>query len=424
MRIAYRWILIQQCSYIAVVLYCCNSLYRLKLRQNRFLIKVMNTHNNFNSNCSFNRSVTSSGFLLNLMKRTKPKLAFDPDMTASEFVEWQEKVRAKLKELMNFPAITPQPAPKKLFEEKRTGYRLEKWELYPEDGCAVPFLVLVPDIASEKSPVGAVLCMPGSNGTKELLAGEPELTSDIPPNKHPEHNKMAFWYAQKGFVAIAVDNPVTGETSSICRGQSCGGSERVSFSFYALQLGRSYLGISVFHKLKILEWAKEQPFIDSRRIAVSGHSLGTEPAMILANLFPEISAIVFNDYLCDFRKMAIATCLWSAGIWHIVPGMLDWFDFPDLLAACAPKPLLISEGGPMADLQKVQSAYRLMNAEDKFKFYFLPPYDDASNRRDEIEELPEGISLEEYLTLYANVNTSEHYFKEQLAVPWLCSVFS
>jgi len=36
--------------------------------------------------------------------------------------------------------------------------------------------------------------------------------------------------------------------------------------------------------------------------------------------------------------------------------------------------------------------------------------------------MPEGLSLEEYLR-YANIDPPGHWFKEEVAVPWLSRVF-
>jgi len=58
----------------------------------------------------------------------------------------------------------------------REGYRLERWEAYPEPYCVVPYLLLVPHGISPQSPAPGVLCFPGSTGSKESLAGEP-----VPP---------------------------------------------------------------------------------------------------------------------------------------------------------------------------------------------------------------------------------------------------
>ena len=63
-------------------------------------------------------------------------------------------------------------------------------------------------------------------------------------------------------------------------------------------MGRNYVGLSVFQKLHILDWLDKQSWVDNERIAVSDHSLRTEPAICMTVLGRRIKALVFNDYLC------------------------------------------------------------------------------------------------------------------------------
>src|SRR5580658_1222336 len=84
------------------------------------------------------RFVSSGGLVHRMLKRDRPKLAFDPSMSADQFAAWQTAVREKLRELMHFPAVADQPPPRQLSSEPRDGYRLEKWEAYPEPDSVVP----------------------------------------------------------------------------------------------------------------------------------------------------------------------------------------------------------------------------------------------------------------------------------------------
>ena len=52
---------------------------------------------------------------------------------------------------------------------------------------------------------------------------------------------------------------------------------------------------------------------------------------------------------------------------HIVPSMHKWFSFPDLIAAFAPKPMLLSEGGVQEDLERIGKAYALAGAPDNYQ---------------------------------------------------------
>ena len=278
------------------------------------------------------RHTQTVGQLQSQLIHLRPKLAFNSSITADNFSTWRESVREKLLELMCFPEGVPvQPEPKKLWTEQRDGYALQKWEAYPDPYSAVPFLVLVPDGVSSKSPAPAVMCFPGSTHSKESLAGEPELDTGKPAqNKHWESNRQALHYAKKGIVSIAIDNPAVGELAIPFQARS-------RMSECMLWMGRNYLGLSVFQKACILKWLSQWPLIDVKRIATSGHSLGSNPADVLGVLYPElVSAVIHNDFVCNWQERATAQNFAPPGDHHTVPGLFQWFDHTDIQAALAP----------------------------------------------------------------------------------------
>lgn len=357
------------------------------------------------------RFVTTAGFAHAAMKALDQPLAFDPDLSAEGFPGWREQVRERLEQLMRFPDVPAQPEPRMLWSRPREGYELQKWEVYPEPHSVVPYLVLVPDDIPEPAP--AVLCFPGSTRTKEGLAGEDEPESD---DAHWDTNRMALHYARAGMVAIAVDNPCMGERASEVR------PERARIVMNLLWLGRHYEGLSVFEKLPILQWAKRQSWIDESRIAVSGHSLGAKPALILGVLDTTIAAVVWNDFMCDFRERAIALNLDWIALHQYIPGLITWFDYPDLMAAIAPRPFLITEGGRTEHIQRIRKAWETLGAEQSFEVAYYPKYARPEDRPHDGEPLPEGLTMEEYLAAWANVDVPQHSFKPDVAVPWLARV--
>src|SRR3954464_15909039 len=121
------------------------------------------------------RFVQTAGFLHKQLQALQPRLEFRPGMTRDEFTTWRGKVREKLLDLLAFPEVPAQPEPKRVWSRPRAGYRLERWESFPEPHCAVPFYFFIPAGVSQQSPAPAVLCFPGSADSKELLAGEPAL---------------------------------------------------------------------------------------------------------------------------------------------------------------------------------------------------------------------------------------------------------
>ena len=375
------------------------------------------------------RYISTLGFKHAYLKALKPKLAFDPEMSAEEYPLWKQKVQAKLKELLRFPEdVPPQPTPKKLWSQPRDGYRIEKWECYPEPFSVVPYLVLIPNEATTDNPLPAVMCFSGSRSSKELLAGEPELFPDIPPNAHPEANKMALHFVRAGFISVAVENPGVGET--LDRSGNLGAdsvwTSRNQLSRSLISLGRTYIGLSVFQKMVMLEWLKTHDIVDAKRIAVSGHSLGTEPAMCMAVLDPDICAVVTNDFICSWQNEELALAptddgvniRFTMGIWHIVPDMMLWLDLNDILTAVAPTPQIVLEGAQTLLVKNVRRAYELSQASESFELHYMEKYGTLEKRLYDDIELPEGLTQAEYLER-VNVAVGGHYFKRDIAIPWL-----
>jgi len=361
------------------------------------------------------RFVSTTGFLHAYLKHMRPTLAFDPNMKPADFDAWRKAVREKLRELVGFPDVDAQPPPKRLWTKQRQGYRLDKWEAYPEPFSVVPFPVLIPDGARTSSPAPAAMCFPGSTSSKESLAGELEFNGKPSTHRHRLRNRMALAYTQKGIVTVAVDNPGVCETTDSIR------PGRYELSIHGIWAGRPYEGISAFQKRCILEWLKRQPYVDAERIAVSGHSLGAKPALILGVLDPTIKGVVWNDGLVDWRRRAVVTNLERIGSFQYIPGLLPWFDYPDLHGSLAPRPLLIAEGGRTEYLDRVRQAYRLLGAVDKFKAVYYPKYATPDRRRYDNVDVPEGLTMKEYYP-YANVDPPMHHFKGDVAVPWLAKV--
>jgi len=286
------------------------------------------------------RFVETAGFLHKYLQELKPKLAFRPDLALPQFPAWRRAVREKLLEMMRFPEVPPQPEPQRVDVQAREGYRLERWEAYPEPYSVVPYYVLIPDGASQQSPLPAVICFPGSTKSKESLAGEPELGQQAPPDD-PEwsDNRMAYHYVRRGMVAVAMDNPATNELASPLR-------PRGSLAVCAIWMGRCYEAISVFQKACVLRWLANQHYVNPKRIATSGHSLGAKPADILAVLYPDVvHAVVHNDFVCNWQERAVAQNLDVPGAHQIVPGLFEWFDYTDLEASLAPRPCCLPKAG-------------------------------------------------------------------------------
>ncbi len=385
----------------------------------------------FRSSRPDGRQTASMAAHMEYLRHLKPRLALPGDMTPEEFPLWREKVREKVRDLILLPEETAQPAPVLLGRVQRDGYAVEKWELYPNDWTAVPVLLLLPEGADPEHPVPCVLCQPGSNHSKELLAGEPLL--DRPTcrvNRYPERNCMAKHFAKNGMAAIAFDNPAIAETAlDTQKPEDSGETARFHMCFGLIQSGLCYAGITVANLLKGVELAKSLPMIDSGRIAVSAHSLGTYPAAFLALLSEDVRAVVFNDFICDERVRYVAVTeededemRHNTGNIHEIPGLWLWFGIQDVLAALAPKPLAINEGGAWDVRQVIRRGYALAGAEEMLQESHYPKYADPATRIWDGPMPDRGLSFEEYYDR-SYVDIPDHSFRAEPSLRLLRRAF-
>lgn len=369
------------------------------------------------------RFMSSYAIAHNLMKSTKPSLAFRPDFTPQEFLHWQDEVAEAMKELMCFPDYQPEKAPVCISRQPRDGYVLEKWEFYPLPKAVCTFLVLRPtDI---KGSVPAVLCIPGANMSKEGLAGEPGETSKLNDNYKSERVAMARNLAKRGYIAVAVENPAAGESSDLEKYTNGRDYDYDVVSRMLLEIGWSYLGYTAYLDKQVLEWMKQEPDIRADRILVSGFSLGTEPLMVLGILDKSIYGFVYNDFLCQTQERA-CVLTWPTtdgrrpfpnSIRHLIPNFWKYFNFPDLVAALAPRPLILTEGGLDRDFNVVKRAYELSGHPERVEMHHYAKFADPATRR-QLDSLPEGLDRDTYFNL-VNVDPANHYFKNEWVFPWL-----
>lgn len=366
----------------------------------------------FRSDRADGRFRSTAGFVHHRLKHLRPALAFDEGLDRAGLEAWQAKVRRKLRRLLAFPKVPPQPEPVMVDAQPREGFELQTWELYPEPDCVVLFYLLVPEGVDRTKPAPAVMCFPGSQQPMEVLAGDPEPAEGPWRNKFGAHNWMAAHFARRGLVAMAMENPSTASSADA----ACPSSTRQSLQL--IWMGRSYEGLSVFQKRAGYHWLRRQPFVDRKRIALCGHSLGAKPAVALGVLEREVAAVIWNDFAASWRQREVVRNLAGVPVWHYIPEFINWFDYPDLMAALAPRPLLVSEGSRYEDQDRIGRAYAIAGAEDAFKVTWMPNFDSPEKRTLVSEPMPEGLSAEEYAR-YAGYD-GDHYFKDDVAVPWLC----
>ena len=334
------------------------------------------------------RLLSTYAIVHEMLKDTHPQYAYRSGMSAQEFTQWQDGVRAAMVEIMKFPEIKRQPSPVCVKTEKKEGYILEKWEFYPFPKSVSTFLVLKPEHL--KGAVPGVLCIPGSGRTKEGLVGEPGICDKLTEDYNNPKVSMALNMVKEGYVAVAVDNAAAGEASDLeCYDKGWNYDYDV-VSRFLLELGWSWLGYTSYLDMQVLNWMKAQSYIRKDRIVISGFSLGTEPMMVLGVLDKDIYAFVYNDFLCQTQERAVVMTKpdkenrrpFPNSIRHLIPGYWRYFNFPDVVASLAPRPIIFTEGGLDRDFRLVQSAYAASGKPENAEFHHYPKFADKAVRKD------------------------------------------
>lgn len=385
---------------------------------------VPEEHSTFTTDRADGRYVSSRAIAHRLMTSLPPRLHYNESLDAQGAARWREAMAEAMTRVMRHPDTAAVAVPRMIASYPRDGYRIERWESYPFAEAVVPYLVLIPDGVDANNPAPAILCIPGHGQTKELLAGETAVDLDT-STVNPGRNAQAYLYAKEGYIAVAVDNPAAGEPGDLEKISGAGGWDYVTFSRALLELGWNYLGYTSYVDQQILNWMRTQPAMRNDRLVVSGFSLGTEPLMALGLMNPDIYAFVYNDFLCTTRERALVMTLpdqngrrlWPNDISHLIPEFLVEFDFPDIVAALAPRYVICTEGGLDRDFEMIARAYTTAGVPEAFEYHHYAKYVDPADRIP-VTTMPEGIDRDKFFRL-ANVDSPRHYFKAEHVLPWL-----
>lgn len=357
-----------------------------------------------------------------LFANHRPTLQYDDTLPADSLAAWRSKMSEAMAELMHHPAAA-WGGEELVGTAQRDGYTIERWRSWPLESSPVHYYLLIPDTTKFPGPRPAALCIPGFGQTKELLAGERSGNFELEgsPADELSKNAMGVHYVKEGIIAAVVDNPCFGELSDN------GYADFLDTSRLLLESGWSYLGLASWQDRVVLDALKRHQGVDSSRIIVSGFSLGTEPLMVLGLLDPTIYAFVYNDFLCRTRERIIVMDLPQENgsrplpntIEHLIPGLLMQFDFPDIVAALAPRQVICTEGGMDRDFAMIGRAYAKAGAPEAFTYYHYPKFADVESRAlGATDDMPAGVDRATFFRL-ANVDPPSHYFKHHLVIPWV-----
>ncbi len=265
----------------------------------------------------------------------------------AEARQWQRAAREKLFALMmggRQPARVPlEPKLIRRIDQPGTGYALEELTLQTLPDRRAHVWLARP--VEPKGKVGAVLALNGHGGRGEDVVRGLSL----------------YWYgralAGMGYVVIAPDI----------------GQHELQHTNWCL------MGERTWDALRCLDYVVTLPEVDRDRLAVAGLSLGGETTMYVAALDERVQAADSSGWLTTVENMKHGHCPCFN-----FPGLEENFDFSDIFACVAPRPLVCELGererapggfpvsiGRQA-LEEIRVAYRVFNAESNLTLTVHP----------------------------------------------------
>ncbi len=226
------------------------------------------------------------------------------------------------------PKVETQPGP------VRSGYRIQKMIISPEDGIALPGLLFLPE-----KPTGEA-CLYLNSGGKHVDAGPGGAIEQL---------------VAKGQTVLAVDLRGCGET------QATGGGGYAKYlgpewadGFIAYMLQRPYLTMRAEDVLVCARWlaGAEMAGKPGRVHLVSIGNVGP-PALHAAALEPQLFATAVFRNCLERWSLVVSTPVAKNQFINVVHGALRVYDLPDLLATLPKDKVrfeepLDAEGNPLA----------------------------------------------------------------------------
>ena len=260
----------------------------------------------------------------------------------------------------------------------RSGYHIEKLTYESEPGITIPSLLFVPDGDGKRA---GVLLVSGDGKKASAPEAEQLVTS--------------------GMVVLSIDARGFGET------QVNTDVDRKEFDHYfgdfkdamtALLIGKTMVGMRALDITRGVDLLSARQGIDRGKIYVYGKKGGSVPSLYAAVLDRRIRKLILEDMLSSYDSVG-ENIIHRQVFESVVPGALNFYDLPDLVATLAPREVLIVSGAdplghelPVNAVQKEYSraveAYRQMGVERAIHIRNRMPGEDTTTIYRELTDGP------------------------------------
>lgn len=252
--------------------------------------------------------------------------------------------------------ITPSEVQNPVFTGRliREGYAVEKYFIKGEGDYVIPYLLMVPDKANNKS----LIYLHSSDKSAEALTG----------------GEME-WFVKNGFTVLAPDLIGMGELGSVLtKGDAIIDGFSYNKWYTSVIIGRSIVGIRAGDVVRLTSLLKKR----SGTIEVFGLAKKEmAPVMLYAAAFdPDIARIALIEPYSSYQSIVMNRYYYPGFVENLVPGALTAYDLPDLAATLAPRMLMMvgttdgnrniaDQESINKDLSIIKTEYQLKGASEK-----------------------------------------------------------
>ncbi|MBX3423888.1 MAG: acetylxylan esterase [Pirellulaceae bacterium] len=228
---------------------------------------------------------------------------------------------------------------------ERSQYRIEKIVFESQPGLFVTANLYLPS-----APAGPLPCVVYLNGHWPSLDGA-----------KTGYQNCYQWYPRNGFALLVIDPMGYGEIPGIHHG-----TQRLG-RWHWTSLGYTPAAVELWNAMRAVDWLEQRPEVDSNRIGVTGISGGGVMTQYLTALDQRIKVAAASCSTFTVGHQVTHDLVRQQCDCSFFPNIYGW-DFPDVLALIAPRPLLLLGGrkdpifppaGFRAAFHRVQSVYKL-----------------------------------------------------------------
>ncbi len=207
-----------------------------------------------------------------------------------------------------------------------SGLVIEDFSFESEPTEEVTALLAKPEYASE--PLPAILCLHGMNQGRKTVMGETYYYDS-------RLNWLRGWgreLAHHGFLTAGLTQRTFGKRMGRLEEQS-----KVELLY-----GRTMMGAFVWEALRTLDLLARRDDVDENRLGIIGYGLGGTVGFYAAALDNRVKSLVT---ICGGIGSLDLFARWSDPNYHdvsyFIPGILDHFDHPEIVASLAPRAYLL-----------------------------------------------------------------------------------